>query len=131
MIKILTKADIVEALYGHGFEHACSRVNEIVEDMLALMKQGIKDDDALLHSGSGKFDACEKESRKGRNPLPAEPITLPPRKVVVFRLSRKFRKELNGKEAGQSGFRHIVSPSRQNIKAGSEEGHEYETFKNF
>ncbi len=55
---------------------------------------------ALLLSGFGKFDAYEKESRKGRNPQTAETITLPQRKVVVFRLSRKFREELNEKEAG-------------------------------
>ena len=75
-------------------------MKDIVEDMLALMKQGIKDDHALLLSGFGKFDAYEKDARKGRNSQTAEMITLPPRKVVVFRLSRKFREELNGKEAG-------------------------------
>ena len=41
------------------------------------------------------FEAYDKASRKGRNPQTDEAITLPPRKVVVFRLSRKFRAELN------------------------------------
>lgn len=49
-------------------------------------------------SGFGKFEAYDKEARKGRNPQTDETITLPPRKVVVFRLSRKFRAELNGEE---------------------------------
>ena len=55
----------------------------------------IKKDNALLISGFGKFEAYDKASRKGRNPQTDEAITLPPRKVVVFRLSRKFRAELN------------------------------------
>ncbi len=95
-MKSLTKADIVETIYTQSLEYNRNQVKDIVEDMLALMKQGIKDDHALLLSGFGKFDAYEKESRKGRNPQTAETITLPPRKVVVFRLSRKFKTELNG-----------------------------------
>ncbi len=95
-MKSLTKADIVEAIYTQSLEYNRKQVKDMVEDMLALMKQGIKDDHALLLSGFGKFDAYEKEARKGRNPQTAEILTLPPRKVVVFRLSRKFREELNG-----------------------------------
>ncbi len=42
---------------------------------------------------------CSIDARKGHNPQTAEILTLPPRKVVVFRLSRKFRAELNGEIA--------------------------------
>ena len=55
---------------------------------------GLKDR-ALLISGFGKFECYDKASRKGRNPHTDEVITLPSRKVIVFRLSRKFRAELN------------------------------------
>ena len=72
MKKTLTKADIVEAIY-----------------------EEIKKDRALLISGFGKFECYDKASRKGRNPKTDETITLPPRKVMVFRLSRKLRAELN------------------------------------
>ena len=44
------------------------------------------------------FDAYDKRARKGRNPQTSNSIILPPRKVVVFRLSRKFRAELNPDE---------------------------------
>ena len=64
--------------------------------MLALMKKAIKDSNTLLLSGFGRFEAYGKDARKGRNPYTAETILLPPRKVVVFRLSRKFKAELNG-----------------------------------
>ena len=74
------------------------QIANIVENLLVLMKQAIKKDDTLLISGFGKFEAYDKNARKGRNPQTDESITLPPRKVVVFRLSRKFRVELNGGE---------------------------------
>ncbi len=52
------------------------------------MKTAIKRDHELLISGFGKFEAYAKKARRGRNPATNEAITLKPRKVVVFRLSR-------------------------------------------
>ncbi len=95
MNKALTKADIVEAVYEKT-ERNRAEVKQIIENLFVLMKQSIKKDYALLISGFGKFEAYEKNARKGRNPQTDESITLPPRKVVVFRISRKFRSELNG-----------------------------------
>ena len=67
----------------------------MVESILDLVKQAIKKDQAMLVSGFGKFEAYAKHARLGRNPQTKERVTLPPRTVVVFRLSRKFRAELN------------------------------------
>ena len=86
MNRALTKADIVEAIYEKTDRNRAD-VKNTVEILLGLMKQAIKKDEAY-----------DKEARKGRNPQTDETITLPPRKVVVFRLSRKFRAELNGEE---------------------------------
>ena len=95
MNRALTKADIVEAGYEQTDRNR-AEVKNIVESLLGLMKQAVKKDHSLLISGFGKFEAYDKNARKGRNPQTDEAITLPPRKVVVFRLSRKFRVELNG-----------------------------------
>ncbi len=94
MNRALSKADIVEAVYEKTDKNR-AEVKQIIENLLVLMKQSVKRDHALLLSGFGKFEAYEKNARKGRNPQTAKTITLPPRKVVVFRLSRKFRAELN------------------------------------
>lgn len=98
MNKALTKAEIVEAVYEKTDKNR-AEVKQIVENLLQIMKQSVKKDHALLLSGFGKFEAYDKKARKGRNPQTDQSITLPPRKVVVFRLSRKFRAELNGEEA--------------------------------
>ena len=92
--KTLTKAEIVDAIYEKTNRNR-AEVKTMVESLLSIMKQAIKKDHALLVSGFGKFEAYDKKARKGRNPQTDEAITLPPRKVVVFRLSRKFRAELN------------------------------------
>ena len=92
--KTLTKADIVDHIYEKT-ERNRAEVKVLVDNLLEIMKQAIKKDDSLLVSGFGKFDAYAKRARKGRNPQTSGSIILPPRKVVVFRLSRKFRAELN------------------------------------
>jgi integration host factor subunit alpha len=95
--KTLTKADIVDFIYEKT-EKNRAEVKVLVDNLLDIMKQSIKRDSALLVSGFGKFDAYDKRARKGRNPQTSDSIVLPPRKVVVFRLSRKFRAELNPDE---------------------------------
>ena len=94
MSKTLTKADIVDSIYEKNNKNR-AEVKNHVEALISTMKEAIKKDHSLLISGFGKFKKKKKKARKGRNPQTAEAITLPPRKVVVFRLSRKFRSELN------------------------------------
>jgi integration host factor subunit alpha len=97
MNKTLTKAEIIEAIYEKTDKNRAD-VRNVVESLLEIMKKSIKKDNALLLSGFGKFEAYDKNARKGRNPQTDQSITLDARKVVVFRLSRKFRAELNPDE---------------------------------
>jgi len=90
----LTKAGIVDYIYERTDKNR-AEIKDLVEIILEIMKNAVKKDHALLISGFGKFEAYDKRARKGRNPQTTQTITLPPRKVVVFRLSRKFRAELN------------------------------------
>ena len=92
----LTKAAIVDAIQEKTDRHR-SEIQEYVNDLLDLMTTSLKKDQHLLFSGFGKFEVYAKEPRRGRNPQTNEKITLPGRKVAVFRLSRKFRDELNPK----------------------------------
>ncbi|MCR5562075.1 MAG: integration host factor subunit alpha [Desulfovibrio sp.] len=94
MKKTLTKADIVEAIYEKTTQNRTD-VKMIVEKLFTIMSDALKKDNDMLLSGFGKFECYAKKARRGRNPQTEETITLPPRKVIVFRLSRKFRAELN------------------------------------
>jgi integration host factor subunit alpha len=104
MPKTLTKADIVEKVWGKthwrwGGGKTKEQTKAQVESLLAIVKQAIKRDGSLLISGFGKFEAYGKQARRGRNPHTGARIVLPPRRVVVFRLSGKFRALLNGRRA--------------------------------
>ena len=94
MSKTVTKADLIEAVYeatGKGR----SEVKDLVEDLIELIKNGMATKDGVLISGFGKFEVHSKRSRIGRNPHTGQPMTLPARRVATFRLSNKFRAELN------------------------------------
>ncbi len=95
--KTLTKAEIVDSIYEKTDRNR-GEVKKVVETLLRIIKDAIKKDEALLVSGFGKFEAYGKKARRGRSPYTDESITLAPRIVVVFRLSRKFRSELNPDE---------------------------------
>ena len=90
----MTKADLVEEV---------SRVSEltkkdaelIVETVFLSVIRALHAGDKVELRGFGSFRLRRREPRKGRNPKTDETITLPPRKVMVFRLSRKLRAELN------------------------------------
>ena len=99
----LTKAEIVDSIYEKS-ERNRAEVKGQVEVMLDIMKEAVKKDHSLLISGFGKFEAYEKDARKGRNPQTSESIILAERKVVVFRISRKLRAELNPQLQSSQGF---------------------------
>ena len=71
---------------------------DLAGGILNIVMQAIKKDQAMQVTGFGKFESYAKSARLGRNMQTKEIVTLPPHNVVVFRLSRKFRAELNPEE---------------------------------
>jgi integration host factor subunit alpha len=96
----LTKADLVDAIYEQ-MPLDKQKATQIVEDWIELMKEGLIQDSKLMISGFGVFEVKEKEARPGRNPATGDKITLAARKVVKFKTSQIFRKELNGEEVSE------------------------------
>ena len=94
MGKTLTKVAIVEAIHENSAK-PWQEIKAHVEALLDIMHEAIRKDGTLLVSGFGKFEAYAKEARKGRNPHTGGSLTLPARRVVVFRLPKRFRAELN------------------------------------
>ena len=93
-VRTVTKADLIEAIYektGKGR----SEVKDYVEELIDLIKRAMTAKDGVLISGFGKFEVHDKRSRLGRNPHTRQPMMLPARRVATFRLSNKFRNELN------------------------------------
>ncbi len=90
----ITKAHIVENLFAKNLFTKGESV-QIIETLFELIKQSLQDGDDVMISGFGKFSVREMHQRRGRNPQSGEPITLPPRRVVTFKLSSTLRDKIN------------------------------------
>ena len=90
----LTKNDIVMRVSEMGFSK--QRSVDIVEQLLAIVKDTLSVGEDVLISRFGKFCIKTKGERKGRNPATGDEMILRDRKVVTFKCSGKLRDKING-----------------------------------
>lgn len=61
---------------------ACERV---VNEVVAAMAKGIREDGKLQLVGFGSFDVIERAAREGRNPQTGKPMRIEAKKTVKFK----------------------------------------------
>lgn len=89
----MTKADIISEVFDKvGLPK--QDAEELVEMILDLIKQTLKEGETVKLSGFGNFVVRKKNSRKGRNPKTGQEIEITPRKVVSFRPSMIFKEHV-------------------------------------
>jgi integration host factor subunit alpha len=92
----LVKDDLVQTLCDKsGFLKYQSKA--VVDAVFELIKKALESGDAVLISGFGKFSVKKKASRKGRNPITGDDLTLDARTVITFKCSPLMREKINGK----------------------------------
>lgn len=67
---------------------AVRAVLDIAYDEIA---EGLEKDGRVSLSGFGTFLVRSRRERPGRNPLTGEPMTLPRRQTVIFRIGTRLR----------------------------------------
>lgn len=90
----MRKADIAN--------HVCEQVGiskteamDLVEYVLQCMKDVLRKGESVKIAGFGNFMVRSKGERKGRNPRTGEEIAITPRRVVTFRASQIFKRDVN------------------------------------
>jgi integration host factor subunit alpha len=73
-----------------------TRVKEIIDSMVEIMKSTLESGEDILISSFGKFYLRNKHARMGRNPATGKDIILPARRIVKFSASRNLRDALKG-----------------------------------
>jgi integration host factor subunit alpha len=89
----LTKKGIIDSIYektGITKKECLSAVESTFE----IIKQELESGKPVMISGFGKWLIRAKNPRKGRNPQTGDEITISGRKVVTFKSSLKFKKEI-------------------------------------
>lgn len=90
----LTKETIINSIYNQvGLSKSQSRI--VVERLLEIIKETLKNGENILISGFGKFEVKEKSARRGRNPQTTKDLQLRARRVVVFKTSGVLRNSIN------------------------------------
>lgn len=93
-ISTMTKADLIENV---RVESGLSKKEavEIVESVLAILKETLSSGAAVKVSGFGKFYVTQKSNRNGRNPQTGESLTINARKVLTFKPSTLLKQKIN------------------------------------
>ena len=92
----VVKVDIIRALQrkeGLLFSEA----EQIVNDLIDIMKETLESGDEILISGFGKFCLRDKKARPGRDPKSHRNYVISKRRVVTFSPSKVWRAELSEK----------------------------------
>ncbi len=89
--KVAEKTDLTKKDTGKVVNTAI----ETIMDYLSAEANKSKDNrDNVQIIGFGTFEVRDRQERKGRNPQTGEEITIPARKVPVFRAGKTFKESV-------------------------------------
>ncbi len=98
----MTKNDLIEVVAektGLTKKDTGEVVNEMIDSIMEHLGDEAKkpedDRDKVQLIGFGTFEVRDRSARKGRNPKTNEEITIPARKVPVFRSGKSFKENVD------------------------------------
>jgi len=95
MAKAMTKAQIVKTL-AEKTDLTKKKVEEVLEALTQLAYKEAKNGFTL--PGLGKLVLQKRKARMGRNPQTGEPIKIPAKKVLKFRVAKAAKDAVRGKK---------------------------------
>jgi integration host factor subunit alpha len=110
-VAIMTKAEIVQALYTRVGGFSKKESADIVDLVFEMMKETLGRGEKIKISGFGNFVLRDKRQRPGRNPQTGDPIKISERRVLTFKASQILKQALNAKEKEKNGGPVNHSPS--------------------
>jgi DNA-binding protein HU-beta len=87
---MMTKSQIVANL-ADKTEMQKKTVAAVLEELVALAAKEAKSSGQFVIPGLGKAVKANRKARTGRNPQTGEPIKIPAKTVVKFRLAKAFK----------------------------------------
>jgi DNA-binding protein HU-beta len=95
MAKTMTKSAII----GHLAQKSNLSKKQVVELMDQLLSLATKEaKNIFVVPGFGRLVLANRKARMGRNPQTGEPIKIPAKRVVKFRLSKSLKDTVLGKK---------------------------------
>ena len=95
MAKSMTKSAII----GHLAQKSNLSKKQVIELMDQLLTLATKEaKNVFVVPGFGRLVLANRKARMGRNPQTGEPIKIPAKRVVKFRLSKSLKDTVLGKK---------------------------------
>ncbi|MGE0276176.1 MAG: HU family DNA-binding protein [Nitrospiraceae bacterium] len=95
MAKSMTKSQIADHIAGKAGITKKTAV-QLLDDLAALAYREAKN--AFVVPGIGKLVLANRKARMGRNPQTGEPIKIPAKRVVKFRVAKMAKDAILGKK---------------------------------
>ena len=95
MAKMMTKSATIAAL-AQKTNLTKKQIVEVMDDLLTLATKEAKN--GFVLPGFGKLVLANRKARMGRNPQTGEPLKIPAKRVVKFRLSKALKDTVLGKK---------------------------------
>ena len=92
--RTVTREDLYDAVYrkvGLSRTEASKLVEQVLEEIIACIQRG----ETVKLSSFGLFVVRKKGQRIGRNLRTGKEVPIPPRRIVVFKPSRKLKERVN------------------------------------
>ena len=95
----MNKADLVQEVQKQlGTECSKAHAERAVNALIASIQRGLKKDKEVQIVGFGTFAVKNRKARMGRNPQTGEPIKIPAKRVVKFRVAKMAKDSILGKK---------------------------------
>ena len=95
MAKMMTKSATIAAL-SQKASLSKKQVAEVLDQLLAVATKEAKN--GFVLPGFGKLVLANRKARMGRNPQTGEPIKIPAKRVLKFRISKSLKDTVLGKK---------------------------------
>ena len=95
MAKMMSKSAVMAHLAGKT-NLSKRQIVEIFDETLALACKEAKN--GFVLPGFGKLVLANRKARMGRNPQTGEPLKIPAKRVVKFRLAKSLKDSVLGKK---------------------------------
>lgn len=95
MAKSMTKSAILGHL-AQKSDLSKKQVADLIDNLLTLATKEAKN--VFILPGFGRLVLANRKARMGRNPQTGEPIKIPAKRVVKFRLSKSLKDSVLGKK---------------------------------
>ena len=99
--KAMTKADIVQAVYGKLGGFSKKESADLVDLVFETMKETLGRGEKIKVSGFGNFVLRDKRKPQGRYPQTGDPIVITERRVLSFKASQLLKQALNPKSGAE------------------------------